>query len=237
MCGIAGLIDIKRQLGGEGLHTVALAMANALRHRGPDDGGTWIDAEKGVAFGHRRLSIIDLSPAGHQPMTSQNGRYVICYNGEIYNFKDLRGELEAKGVGFHGHSDTEVLLAAIEAWGVAGALKRCNGMFAFALWDHAERSLILARDRLGEKPLYFGWTGGAFLFGSEMSALATWHDFTPEIDRGALALSLRHNYIPAPYTIYQGIYKLPPAIILRLTPSLQGRDPGLEALARKFEPY
>ncbi len=237
MCGIAGLIDIRRQLGGEDLRAVALSMSHALRHRGPDDGGTWIDAENGVAFGHRRLSIIDLSPAGHQPMTSHDGRHVICYNGEIYNFRDLRGELEAGGAPFRGHSDTEVLLAAVDAWGVAGALKRCNGMFAFALWDQAERTLILARDRLGEKPLYFGWDGGAFLFGSEMSALAAWRGFAPEIDRGALALSLRHNYIPAPYSIYKGIYKLPPATILRLTPGLQDRDPGLETLARHFEPF
>jgi len=237
MCGIAGLIDIRRQLGGDGLRAAALAMSDALRHRGPDDSGTWTDTQSGLAFGHRRLSIIDLSPAGHQPMISHDGRYVICYNGEIYNFADLRRDLETKGAPFRGHSDTEVLLAAIDAWGVAGALKRCNGMFAFALWDRAERSLILARDRLGEKPLYFGWAGGAFLFGSEMSALAAWHDFAPEIDRGALALSLRHNYIPAPYSIYKSIYKLPPATILTLTPDMQIKDPGLEALARRFESY
>ncbi len=237
MCGIAGLIDLERRLDGAGLRATALAMSDTLRHRGPDGGGAWIDADHGVALGHRRLSIIDLSPAGNQPMASQSGRYILSYNGEIYNFAELRRELEAKGAAFRGHSDTEVLLAAIDAWGVSGALKRCNGMFAFALWDRAGRSLILARDRLGEKPLYFGWAGGAFLFASELRAFAAWPGFAPEIDRGALALSLRHNYIPAPYSIYQGIYKLPPAAILTLTPDLQARDPGLETLARNFEAY
>ncbi len=237
MCGIAGLIDLKHRLNGEALGDAARSMADALRHRGPDDGGTWADPEAGLAFGHRRLSIIDLSPAGHQPMASHDGRYVICYNGEIYNFQELRRELETSGTPFRGHSDTEVLLAAVVAWGVAGALTRCNGMFAFALWDRKERSLYLSRDRLGEKPLYFGWSGDAFLFGSEIKALAAWPNFTPEVDRGALALSLRHNYIPAPYSIYRGIYKLPPATILCLTPEMQRRDLGLATLARSFEAY
>ncbi len=237
MCGIAGLIDIRRRLGGDDLRARAEAMADALRYRGPDDGGTWADAESGIAFGHRRLSIIDLSPAGHQPMASHDGRYVICYNGEIYNYRDLRAELEALGVTFRGHSDTEVFLAAVVAWGVAGALKRSNGMFAFALWDKAERALYLSRDRLGEKPLYFGWTKDAFLFGSEIKALAAWPGFAPKVDRGALALSLRLNYIPAPYSIYCGFYKLPAAVVLRLTPEMQSQDPGLEVLNRRFEPY
>jgi asparagine synthase (glutamine-hydrolysing) len=237
MCGIAGLIDTHRRLNGDGLRAAARGMSDAMLHRGPDDGGTWHDAEQGIAFGHRRLSIIDLSPAGHQPMASHDGRYVICYNGEIYNFQDLRAELDGKKIPFRGHSDTEVLLAAVVEWGVAETLKRCNGMFAFALWDRIERCLYLSRDRLGEKPLYFGWNAGAFLFGSELKALAAWPGFAPEIDRGALALSLRHNYIPAPYSIYRGIYKLPPATLLRLNPALQASDPGLSEIARHFEPY
>ena len=237
MCGIAGLIDTRRRGGAEGLNAAARAMAEALRHRGPDDAGTWCEAEHGLALGHRRLSIIDLSPAGHQPMASHDERYVMSYNGEIYNFLDLRRDLEAGGASFRGHSDTEVLLAAVSAWGLAGALERCNGMFAFALWDRAERTLSLARDRLGEKPLYFGWNRGAFLFASELKALAAWPGFAPEVDRDALALSLRHNYVPAPYSIYRGIYKLPPATLLRLTPDLQGADPGLAALGRRFEAY
>ena len=237
MCGIAGLIDVRRRGDAEGLRAAAGAMADAIRHRGPDDSGTWCEAGHGIAFGHRRLSIIDLSPAGHQPMASQDERYVLSYNGEIYNYRDLRRELESRGVSFRGQSDTEVLLAACVAWGVTGALERCNGMFAFALWDRAERALYLARDRLGEKPLYFGWNQGAFLFASELKALAAWPGFAPEIDRDALALSLRHNYVPAPYSIYRGIYKLPPASLLCLTPEMQAADPGLAALSRHFAPY
>jgi asparagine synthase (glutamine-hydrolysing) len=191
-------------------------MADTLFHRGPDDAGTWIDKNAGIALGHRRLSIIDLSPEGHQPMTSHSGRYVMAYNGEIYNFRELRKELERDGVQWRGHSDTEVMLAAFEAWGVEGALQRFNGMFAFALWDRNEKALHLARDRLGEKPLYYGWVGKTFLFGSELKALKAHPAWRAEIDRNALAAYLRHNYVPAPYSIYTGIAKLPPGHRIKL---------------------
>jgi asparagine synthase (glutamine-hydrolysing) len=188
-------------------------MTDAIAHRGPDDEGAWLDELAGVALGHRRLSIIDLSSAGHQPMASASGRYVIVYNGEIYNFRDLRAELEEKGgaPSWRGHSDTEVILAAIDHWGIEGTLRRLNGMFAFAIWDRASRVLTLARDRLGEKPLYYGRMGRTFLFGSELKALKRHPEFRGEIDRDALALYLRHNYIPAPHSIWHGIAKLPPA--------------------------
>ncbi|MGZ5257189.1 MAG: asparagine synthase (glutamine-hydrolyzing), partial [Burkholderiales bacterium] len=197
--------------------TVVERMADTLFHRGPDDSGTWIDKDAGIALGHRRLSIIDLSPEGHQPMTSHSGRYVMAYNGEIYNFRELRKELERDGVQWRGHSDTEVMLAAFEAWGVEGALQRFNGMFAFALWDRNEKALHLARDRLGEKPLYYGWAGKTFLFASELKALKAHPAWRAEIDRNALAAYLRHNYVPAPYSIYTGIAKLPPGHRIKLT--------------------
>jgi asparagine synthase (glutamine-hydrolysing) len=189
------------------------AMAARLVHRGPDDAGAWVDDAAGLALGHRRLAILDLSPAGHQPMVSPCGRYVLTYNGEIYNHLDLRADLEREGnhPTWRGHSDTETLLAALRAWGVEATLTRLNGMFAFALWDRTERALVLARDRMGEKPLYYGSTGGAFLFGSELKALAAHPDWRGEINREALALYLRHGCVPAPWSIYQGIAKLPPA--------------------------
>ena len=185
-------------------------MADAIAHRGPDDSGTWTDAEGGIALGHRRLAIIDLSPAGHQPMVSESGRFAIAYNGEIYNFPDLRAELDASGanIAWRGESDTEVLLAAIDHWGVASTLARLNGMFAFALWDREARKLTLARDRMGEKPLYYGATGGAFLFGSELKALRAHPHFNGRLDRDALVAMLRYDYVPAPHSIWQGIAKL-----------------------------
>jgi asparagine synthase (glutamine-hydrolysing) len=193
-------------------------MADRIAHRGPDDEGEWTDAAAGIAFAHRRLSILDLSSAGHQPMASASGRWVIVYNGEIYNHLDLRGRLAAEGCApaWRGHSDTETLLAGIEAWGVQATLQRIVGMFAFALWDRSDRSLWLARDRIGEKPLYYGWQGETFLFGSELKALRAHPAFKADVDRGALALLLRHNYIPAPWSIHQGIRKLPPGTWLRL---------------------
>lgn len=208
------------------------AMSGALRHRGPDAGGSWTDPEAGIALGHRRLAILDLSPAGQQPMRSASGRWVIAFNGEIYNHLELRGALQAGGLApaWRGHSDTETLLAGFEAWGVAGTVKRATGMFAFAVWDRAQRELTLARDRMGEKPLYYGWQGSGeracFLFGSELSALKRHPVFCAPIDRGALALYMRHGYVPAPYSIHAGIHKLEPGQLLRV--SARQREPQLE---------
>ncbi|BAU48597.1 asparagine synthase [Sulfurifustis variabilis] len=216
MCGIAGLYRPAADSTADGLKTSVLAMTSVLRHRGPDGSGTWIDPATGIALGHRRLSIIDLSPNGHQPMVSESGRRVITFNGEIYNFGELRRELLGCGHQFRGHSDTEVLLAAVEEWGLLNALKRSIGMFAMAIWDRQERSLYLARDRLGEKPLYYGWVDGTLLFGSELKALRAYAGGRLIIDRDALALLLRHNYIPAPYSIYKGIRKLEPGMVLRV---------------------
>ena len=189
-------------------------MTDKLRHRGPDDSGAWVDEKDGVALGHRRLSIIDLSPSGHQPMFSHDKRFAIVYNGEVYNFPALKRELEDLGQKFRGGSDTEVILAAITQWGVENAVKRFNGMFAFALWDRKERKLYLVRDRIGIKPLYYGWVKGAFVFGSELKAIRAFPGFGNAIDRNSLTLYLRHNYIPAPYSIYKDVFKLEPGHIL-----------------------
>lgn len=214
MCGLAGLL--MDGLGAD-VEAVVGAMTETLRHRGPDDDGVWIDASAGIGLGSRRLAIVDLSPLGHQPMVSPSGRYVIAYNGEIYNHVALRRDLEARGVQFRGRSDTEVLLAAMERWGLQGALTRSNGMFAFALWDRQERRLHLVRDRMGEKPLYYGIVGNAFVFASELKALRAHPSFAPEVDRQALASFLRYKYVPAPLSIFQGIRKLPPASFVSLT--------------------
>jgi asparagine synthase (glutamine-hydrolysing) len=216
MCGITGFLDLAPELPREQLATVVLAMAATLRHRGPDDLTTWVDAPAGIAFGHTRLSIIDLSPAGAQPMASASGRYVITYNGEIYNARDLVPDLEAKGVRFRGHSDTEVLVEAIDAWGLERTLGRVNGMFAFGLWDREERRLHLVRDRLGKKPLYYGVQGRTFLFGSELKALRAHPRFAANVDRDALARFLRFSYVPSPWSIYEGIRKLPPGSVLTI---------------------
>jgi asparagine synthase (glutamine-hydrolysing) len=211
MCGFAGLLSSgPRPRSLEERRAVAERMAATLVHRGPDDSGVWVDAEGGVGLAHRRLSIIDLSETGHQPMASPCGRWVLVYNGEIYNFQELRPELEAGGSVFRGHSDTEVLLAALAGWGIERALQRINGMFAFALWDRAERTLHLARDRMGKKPLYYGWAGDDFVFGSELKALQAHPDFAGDVDPGALTLFLRYTYVPAPLSIYRNVYKLPP---------------------------
>ncbi len=216
MCGIAGFIDRTSQ----DVNAICAAMTNALSHRGPDDLGYWFEREVGLAMGHRRLSIVDLSPAGHQPMRSTSGRYHLSYNGEIYNHLALRAELEKSGVSaWRGHSDTETLLAAIEHWGLRGTLRRAVGMFTLALWDAARRRLVLARDRAGEKPLYFGRVGGAFLYASELKALDAHPFFDPEIDRGSLALYLRHNYVPEPLSIYRGIRRLPAGTYLEVDES------------------
>ncbi|MGH7547194.1 MAG: asparagine synthase (glutamine-hydrolyzing) [Gemmatimonadales bacterium] len=215
MCGIAGYFR-PAGLAAEPAAAILDRMTATLRHRGPDDGGSWIDAAAGIALGSRRLAILDLSPLGHQPMHAASGRYVIVFNGEVYNFRALRGELEALGHRFRGHSDTEVLLGAVSEWGVRPAVERLNGMYAFALWDRLERTLHLVRDRPGEKPLYYAPVGDTLLFGSELKALRAHPAFPAEIDRDALALLLRYRCVPAPYTIYRGVYKLPPATILSL---------------------
>lgn len=216
MCGIAGYIG-DEGIGDRGVESLG-AMMSAIAHRGPDDSGVWLDRAAGVALGHRRLSILDLSPAGRQPMISASGRYVIVFNGEIYNHAELRKELERckAAPDWRGRSDTEVLLAAIEHWSIDEALRRSNGMFAFALWDRQKRSLYLARDRLGEKPLYYGRVAGHFLFGSELKALRAHPSFGADLDRDALALYLRHNYVPSPWTIWRGIFKLAPAHYLEV---------------------
>jgi asparagine synthase (glutamine-hydrolysing) len=213
MCGFYGFIDRRGQTF---LEEASHAMGGTLHHRGPDDAGVWVDGDRGVCLGHRRLSILDLSPEGHQPMHSGSGRYVVAYNGEIYNFAELRRELAGRGAAFRGHSDTEVLLAAVDAWGVPGALRRFVGMFAFALWDRKEEVLYLARDRMGEKPLYYGWSGGVFLFGSELKALRAHPRWRGEVDTGALALYVRHSAVPAPYSIYGGVKKLVPGTWLAM---------------------
>jgi asparagine synthase (glutamine-hydrolysing) len=216
MCGFTGFLHAAPTASAESLAVIARSMADTLTHRGPDDSGTWVDAAAGVAFGHRRLSIIDLSRHGHQPMTSHSGRYVIAYNGELYNFQDVRRELEGRGHGFAGHSDTEVLLSAVDQWGLENALQRFVGMFAFSLWDRRERQLHLVRDRIGEKPLYYGWQNGVFLFGSELKALRSHPCWRAEIDREALTLYLRFGYVPAPHSIFAGIHKLPPGTVLTI---------------------
>lgn len=199
-------------------------MARAIRHRGPDAEGIWVDAEAGVALGHCRLSIVDLSEAGAQPMISASGRYVLSYNGEIYNFRNLRRRLEERGQAFRGHSDTEVLLACIDAWGLEETLRRVQGMFAFALWDCRERRLILARDRVGKKPLYYGWHGETFLFGSELRALRAHPGFNGTVDRAALGQLLRCGWIAQPRAIFEGIRKLPPATFVVVDPQNWAQD-------------
>ncbi|MCA9877721.1 MAG: asparagine synthase (glutamine-hydrolyzing), partial [Thermomicrobiales bacterium] len=213
MCGITGLWGPPVSTGSE-LTRAVKAMTQMLEHRGPDDFGIWIDESQGVALGFRRLAIVDLSSNGHQPMSSASGRYEMVFNGEIYNFAELRRELEALGFRFRGGSDTEVILAAIEAWTLDVAVTRFVGMFAIALWDREHRRLHLVRDRLGIKPLYYGWFGQTLMFGSELKALAVHPDFEPEINRDSLALYLRHGYVPDPYSIYQNVKKLPPGTIL-----------------------
>ncbi len=211
MCGFAGAFGGAH----DNLGTVVDKMTAALVHRGPDSGAAWTDKLRGFGVGHRRLAVRDLSPAGAQPMTSVSGRLVIAFNGEIYNHLELREELS--GHLWRGHSDTETVLAALETWGLETALQRLVGMFAIALWDCERRELTLVRDRLGEKPLFYGWQNGVFLFGSELKALAAHPAWHPEIDRDALALHLRYGYVPLPHTIWRGVRKLPPGSHLTIT--------------------
>ena len=218
MCGIAGLLDVGGRVEGvASLAAIAEAMSDTLRHRGPDDGGCWHDSTGAVALSHRRLAILDLSVLGHQPMTSETGRYVTTYNGEIYNFRLLHRELSAARHQFRGGSDTEVLLAAIEHWGLNAALDRITGMFGFALWDRQRRELHLVRDPLGEKPLYYTWLGSHLVFGSELKALRAHPAFAAPTSREALTLLLRHGYIPAPYSIHDQVWKLPAGSVLTVS--------------------
>jgi len=216
MCGIVGFFTVNNRRSADEMLSIANGMANAIRHRGPDDSGVWVSEEVGLTLAHRRLSIIDLSVYGSQPMCSENGRYIIVYNGEIYNHVELREELVSLGRAFRGHSDTEVILAGCQEWGVEGTIRRCVGMFAIALWDVRDRDLYLIRDRMGEKPLYYGWQKGTFLFASELRAMKKHPDFESEISRDSLALYFRHDYIPAPYSIYKNVNKLKPGTILKL---------------------
>lgn len=217
MCGIAGFFSAAPLAPDAAI--VARTMGDQLRHRGPDGRGEWLDPQAGIALSHRRLAVVDLSPAGAQPMESADGRWVICFNGEVYNHQELRRRLLNEGhtEGWRGHSDTEVLLAGITAWGIETTVRRTVGMFAFALWDRKSRALTLARDRLGEKPLYYGLQGRVLLFGSELKALQAHPNYCPDVDRGALSLLLRFGYVPAPWSIQAGIRKLPPGTLLRLT--------------------
>jgi len=227
VCGIAGILS-----SGEPASRLIAAMGAALHHRGPDEGGTWRDADAGIGLSHRRLAIVDLSPHGHQPMQSADDRWTLCYNGEIYNHLALRRELERAGDGpaggWRGHSDTETLLQAVAAWGLERALAAAAGMFAFALWDGRYRRLHLVRDRFGEKPLYYGWCGHDLIFASELKAIRTHPDFRGEVDRGSLALFAERNAVPAPHSIYQGIFKLMPGCILSLDRAA-ARHPRLDA--------
>ena len=228
MCGVAGFLDGGCSLP-EGASATARAMAGAVAHRGPDDAGVWLDREAGIALAHRRLAVIDLSPAGRQPMLSASGRSVIVFNGEIYNHSELRRRIETRfpnAAGWRGRSDTETLLAAIECWGLEEALRAAAGMFALALWDRKDRTLSLARDRMGEKPLYYGWQNGVFLFGSELKVLAAHPAFGGGVDRNALALLLRDLYISSPWSIYEGIRKLPAGACIRISAGRGRKDTG-----------
>lgn len=216
MCGITGFLDRTGLSRPSDLDTVVGAMTRTLAHRGPDGWDAWVDAACGVAFGHRRLAIIDLSPAGRQPMASGDGRFVITFNGEIYNFRELRAELEGLGHRFRGTSDTEVMLEGFSAWGVEATVRRLVGIFAFAVWDRAERRLTLVRDHFGVKPLYHGTFGQLLVFGSELKALVAHPAVPRRVDRGSVAAFLRLGYVPTPFSVYEGIGKLPPGHLLEV---------------------
>lgn len=215
MCGITGFIQYQGGSRDE-LASRCQAMADTIIHRGPDAGGVWVDNSFPLALGHRRLSIIDLSEAGAQPMESASGRYVLSFNGEVYNFPRLRQEPELSDYPFRGHSDTEVILAAVQHLGVEQAVAKLEGMFAFALWDRQERCLWLARDRVGKKPLYYGWCGKSFLFGSELKALRKHPDFESELDRDALGQYMQYGWVSQPRSIYRQVRKLPPGSLLKI---------------------
>src|ERR1700730_5251650 len=224
MCGIAGFLDLKRRFGNQDAAELARTMADRITHRGPDASGTWTDATAGIALGHRRLSIVDLSAAGAQPMISASGRSVLSYNGEVYNPEELRSELELRGVRLRGHSDTEVILEAFEAGGVIATAKRLIGMFALAWWDAPSRTLWLLRDRIGKKPLYYGSFHGTLLFGSQLKALMAHPACGQTINRDAVASYLRFGYFPSTHSVLQDIRQLRPGTALSI--AIDGQRPG-----------
>ena len=215
MCGLSGILTTD-PAERAALAEPCVSMRDTLTHRGPDDCGLWVDPIDGVALGFRRLSIVDLSREGHQPMESASRRFVLVFNGEVYNSRELGAELAAAGARFRGHSDTEVILAAFERWGIEAAVQRFIGMFVIAVWDRHTRTLSLIRDRLGIKPLYVYWEPGLLLFGSELKALIAHPRFTARINRVALASYLRYLYVPAPASILHGVSKLLPGSILKV---------------------
>jgi asparagine synthase (glutamine-hydrolysing) len=225
MCGLTGFITTREAQDATALERRVMTMADTLVHRGPDDAGAWTDPDNGVALGFRRLAIVDTSPLGHQPMSSATSRYTVVFNGEIYNHRDLRADLD---ITFRGGSDTETLLAAVERWGIEETIRRIRGMYAIALWDRELRQLTLVRDRMGEKPLYYGWNGDTFLFGSELRALRAWPEFEQPLDMQAIDAYLRRGMIPAPMTIFTGIRKLRPGHVAQLDFGRQSRpDPAV----------
>ncbi len=224
MCGFAGFIDASASTSQDALERLAGAMVDPIRHRGPDAGGVWADAAAGFAVGFRRLAIIDLSDAGNQPMISASGHSVIAYNGETYNTAEIKADLEALGIRFRGHSDTEVVLEACEAWGVETAVARMNGMFAFALWDRRERRLQLVRDRVGIKPLYWGRLGETIFFGSQSKSFAAHPAWRGEIDREALSAYFQFGYVPSPLSVFRGIRQVEPGRIVSLQAGGTVRD-------------
>jgi asparagine synthase (glutamine-hydrolysing) len=234
MCGIAGIWTPNSTVSEPDLQRLAQAML----HRGPDEGGIWLDTAAGLGFAHRRLSIVDLSAAGHQPMHSHDGRWVITYNGELYNYQTLRTQLEARGpINWRGHSDTEVLVEGIVQWGVETTLQRINGMFAFALWDRQERRLYLARDRMGEKPIYVAFLGTGVAFASELKALRQLSRFEPNVDRRALGLLLKYGYVPSPFSIYKNTFKLAPARYIAIDGNFSNHIPSIDAFAQHCRAY
>jgi len=224
MCGLAGYISKKMFDHSD----VLIKMGQAIAHRGPDDVGIWFDKSTGIALCHRRLSIIDLSPAGHQPMLSHNNNFVVAFNGEIYNYELLRQEInnEEGEIQWNGHSDTEVILAGIECWGIEKTLQKLTGMFAIAIWSKDTNELVLARDRIGEKPLYYGWHNNVFLFGSELKAIMKHPQFNGSIDKNALASFFKYNYVPGPLSIYKDIFKLEPGSYLSV--NLEDQEPKIK---------
>lgn len=242
MCGLAGFLDCDKRVSPCDYHSLARRMADTLAHRGPDDGGSWCDADAGIAMGHRRLAVVDLSAEGHQPMMSSCGRYVIAYNGEIYNYRSLRHTLGNTGYSWRGTSDTEVILEAFSQWGVDATLPALNGMFAMAVWDREQRKLTLTRDRFGEKPLYYGWCDGVLLFGSELKALVVHPQWDGSIDEVSIGHYLQRNYIPAPRSVFKNVRKLPIAHAVEFTTDGRSRlwsywDPVERATAAFEKPF